>query len=182
MLNWCPCVILLCRTEKEGVPLKKSTVAPEGLATHICPFYFLSLSANLFAYFFVRLSFSLFYAFWSLLFSYFLPHPLSISTPFSYLLPTLEIGATSNIDILLAPLSYRPQISMSPLPTFYFHSHSRLSLFLSRKKNFLLLSFSLISYLFLSFLPYSFSRLLFRFFFSFSVLSSKIGNDDFLIF
>ena len=137
-----PCVILLCRTEKEGVPLKKSTVAPEGLATHICPFYFLSLSANLFAYFFVRLSFSLFFAFWSLLFSYFLPHPLSISTPFSYLLPSLENGVTSNIDILLAPLSYRPQISMSPLPTFYLHSHSYLSLFLTRKKIFFQRKFS----------------------------------------
>ena len=65
--------------------------------------------------------FSLFLAFWTFLFSYFLPHPLSISTPFSYLLPSLENGVTSNIDILLAPLSYRPQISIChPFPPFIF--------------------------------------------------------------
>ena len=47
--------------------------------------------------------------------------PSSISTPFSYLLPFLEIDVTSNIDILLAPLSYRPQISIChPFPPFIF--------------------------------------------------------------
>ena len=92
-------------------------------------------------YLLIRLSFSLFLDFWTFLFSYFLPHPPSISTPFSHLLPALENGVNSNIDILLAPLSYRTQISMSPLPTFYFHSHSYLSLFLTCKKIFLLLSF-----------------------------------------
>ena len=60
--------------------------------------------------------------------------------------------------ITCSPLVPVANIDMSPLPTFYFLSDSYLSLFLTRKKIFLLLSFSLISYLFLS---YSFSRLLF---------------------
>ena len=146
----------------------------EGLATQICHFYFISLSANLFAYFFLRLSFSLFLPFWTFLFSYFLPHPPSISTPFSYLLPSLENGVTSNIDHYLLPSRTGRKYRYITNPTFYFHSHSWLSLFFSRKK-------ILISYLFLSFLPYSFSRLLFRSFFSFSLLSSKISSKDFLI-
>ena len=65
---------------------------------------------------------------------------------------------------------------ITPLLTFYFHSHSYLSLFLTRKKIFLLLSFSLISYLFLSFSTLFFLPLSFSFLFTFSLLPSKKGS------
>ena len=154
----------------------------EGLATQICHFYFLSLSANLFAY--LTFFFSLFSLFGLLDFLIFLfspPPSLYIHTLF---VPFTFLGKRRDFKyryITCSPLVPAANIDMSPLPTFYVHSHSYLSLFLTRKKIFLLLSFSLISYLFLSFLPYSFSRLLFRSFFSFSLLSSKISSKDFLI-
>ena len=155
---------------------------PEGLATQICHFYFLSLSANLFAYFFLRLSFSLFLPFWTFLFSYFLPHPPSISTPFSYLLPSLENGVTSNIDILLAPLSYRPQISIChPFPPFMFIPIPIfLSFLLVRKFSYCFLFPLFLTYFFLFYLILS-PAYFFVSFFSFSLLSSKIGSKDFLI-
>ena len=122
---------------------------------------FANFSFFLFAltYLLIRLSFSLFLDFWTFLFSYFLPHPPSISTPFSHLLPALENGVTSNIDILLAPLSYRPQISICyPFPPFIFIPITVFLFFLLVRKFSYCFLFPLFLTFFLSFLPYSFSH------------------------
>ena len=146
----------------------------EGSATQICHFHFLSPSAYLFTYFYFRLSFSFFLAFWTFLFS---PPPSSISTTFSYLLPFLEISVTSNIDLLPSPLSYRPQISIChpSSPFIFIPTPIFLSFLLVRKFSYCFLFPLFLTYFFLI-LPYSFSRFLFRSFFTFSLLPSKKGS------
>ena len=92
----------------------------EGLATQICHLYFLSLSANLFAY--LTFFFSLFSLFGLLDFLIFLfspPPSLYIHTlfvPFTFLGKRRDFKYRS----LLAPLSYRPQISIYHQSHFLF--------------------------------------------------------------
>ena len=65
---------------------------------------------------------------------------------------------------------------MLPLPAFNFLSRPSLAHFLTYEKIFLLHVSLLISYLFISFLAYSFSRFLFRILFSFSTLLYGVPN------
>ena len=107
----------------------------------------------------------LFLSFWPFGLSYFLIFSPTLLYIHNLFVPFTFLGNQRDIkyrSITFPPLAPAANIDMSPLLTFYFHSHSYLSLFLTRKKIFLLLSFSLISYLFLSFstlffLPLSFS-------------------------
>ena len=144
----------------------------EGLATQICHFYFLSLSANLFAYltFFFSL-FSLFGLLDILIFSSTLPlypHPFR-----TFYLPWKTAWLQISI-ITCSPLVPAANIDISPIPLFIFIPiPDFLSFFLVRK--FLFLTYFFLFYLILS--PAYF----FVSFFSFSLLSSKIGSKDFLI-
>ena len=113
----------------------------------------------------------LFLSFWPFGLSYFLIFSPTLLYIHNLFVPFTFLGNQRDIkyrSITFPPLVPAANIDMSPLLTFYFHSHSYLSLFLTRKKIFLLLSFSLISYLFLSFstlffLPLSFSFLFYLF-------------------
>ena len=146
-------------------PLCMQTHFSEGLATQICQFYFLSLCANLFAN--KTFFFSLFGLLDFLIFLFSPAPSLYIHTLFA---PFTCLGKRRDIKyryITCFPLVPAANIDMLPLSTFYFHSHYCFYLFLTRKKIFLLLSFSLISYFFsffstLFFLPLTFS---FPFFF-----------------
>ena len=126
----------------------------EGSATQICYFYFLSPSAYLFAYFFLRLSFS-----------FFLPLGLSYFLNFSPTLPRyphpfrtfyLPLNTTtSNIDILPAvPLVTCREYRCHPLPKFSFLFLSPSFSFLRIRKFSYCLSFSLFLSLAFFFVPF----------------------------
>ena len=133
------------------------SVIPEGLATQIYPILYLSLSAYLFPY--------------SFLFSLF----LFLFDRLDFFIFLLSPSPSPSFQILFVPFTIfgKRRDDMLPLPEFYYLSRLSLALFLAHKKIFLLhFSFHIYSYLFLSFLAYSFSYFLFRTLFSFSTLST----------
>ena len=121
--------------------------------------------------------FSLFLAFWTFLFSYFLPHPPSLSTSFSYLLPSVEHGDIKYRYTTCRPSRNLPQISIChPLPKFSFpFLPASLSFLRIRTFSYCLSCSFFLTYFFL-FLLISFSRFLFRSFFSFSCSQAKKAN------
>ena len=142
----------------------------------ICNFYFLSLSAYLFAYFLFILYFSLFFVFRPFLFSP--PSSLYIHTffvPFTFLGKRRDINYRYNTCPCRTGCNYR---YVTPPPHFIFFPIPIFLSFLRVRKFSFCFSFSS----FLSFLPYSFSRFLFGSFFFFSLIPIKKGEKDFLTF
>ena len=128
-------------------------------------------------YLLIRLSFSLFSLFlanWTFLFSYFLPLPPSLSTPFSYLLPSVVHGDIKYRYTTCRSSRNMPQKSIChPLPKFSFPFLPASLSFLRIRKFSYCLSFSLFLTYFFLFLLISFSRFLFRSFFSFPCSQAK---------
>ena len=116
--------------------------------------------------------------FLTVLFSY-PPPSLYIHTFRTFYLPWKTV--TSNIDIIPAPLIPAANIDTSPLPTCYLPS---LSIFLSYAKENFLIAFLFPHFLLISFFFFYLILSPESFFvpFSFSLLPSKKGNEDFLIF
>ena len=128
-------------------------------------------------YLLIRLSFSLFSLFlanWTFLFSYFLPLPPSLSTPFSYLLPSVVHGDIKYRYTTCRSSRNMPQKSIChPLPKFSFPFLPASLSFLRIRKFSYCLSFSFFLTYFFLFLLISFSRFLFRSFFSFPCSQAK---------